>query len=362
MARLPVPGGDEGSWGDVLNQFLLTSHLSSGELRNGVVSTGKIATGAVTNDRIANDTIAEVKLDAGVRAKLNASGGGGGDPAMGGDLSGTASNAQLVASAVDTTELANGAVTDAKVAATAAIAQSKIANLTADLAAKASSTHGHVIADVTNLQAALDAKVDDSEKGAASGVATLDGAIKVPVAQLPDGTTSAKGVIRLAGDLAGTATAPTVPGLATKISSSEKGQPDGVAQLDGSGKVNPGQLQTSNITKVLPYSYTGTLAVGPGTFRLYNDMGSTWTITGVRASVGTAPAGASVIIDINKNGSSIFTTQANRPTVAAATNTSGNVTNMDVTTVAAGEYLTVDIDQIGSITAGADLTVQVGVV
>lgn len=37
-----------------------------------------------------------------------------------------------------------------------------------------------------DIQAQLDAKVDDSEKGAANGVATLDGAGKVPVSQLPN--------------------------------------------------------------------------------------------------------------------------------------------------------------------------------
>ena len=37
------------------------------------------------------------------------------DPTMGGDLSGTASNAQIVANAVGTTEIANNAVTDAKI-------------------------------------------------------------------------------------------------------------------------------------------------------------------------------------------------------------------------------------------------------
>jgi hypothetical protein len=142
---------------------------------------------------------------------------------------------------------------------------------------------------------------------------------------------------------------------------SQKGANNGVAQLDGSGKVNPGQLQTSSITKVLPYSYLGTVSIGAGTFRLYNDTGAMWTITGVRASVGTAPTGASLIIDINKNGTTIFTTQANRPTIAAAANTSGNVTNPDIAAVAAGEYLTVDIDQIGSTIAGADLTVQIEV-
>ncbi len=58
------------------------------------------------------------------------------DPTMGGDLSGTASNAQIAAGVVGATELASDAVTDIKVAAGAAIAQSKIANLTSDLAGK----------------------------------------------------------------------------------------------------------------------------------------------------------------------------------------------------------------------------------
>jgi hypothetical protein len=114
-------------------------------------------------------------------------------------------------------------------------------------------------------------------------------------------------------------------------------------------------------TKVLPYSNTGTLAVLTGTHRVYNDSGRTWTILSVRASVGTAPTGASVIIDVHKNGTTIFTTQGNRPTIVASGNTSGKVTNMNVTTVADGEYLTVDVDQVGSTITGADLSLQLEV-
>jgi hypothetical protein len=33
MARLPVPGGDEGSWGETLNEFLLTEHNDDGTLK-----------------------------------------------------------------------------------------------------------------------------------------------------------------------------------------------------------------------------------------------------------------------------------------------------------------------------------------
>lgn len=40
----------------------------------------------------------------------------------------------------------------------------------------------------------------ESEKGAASGYASLDGTTKVPIAQLPDATTTAKGVVELATD------------------------------------------------------------------------------------------------------------------------------------------------------------------
>jgi hypothetical protein len=56
--------------------------------------------------------------------------------AVGGDLSGTIANAQIVSGAVGSAEIADGSIVDADVATTAAIAQSKIANLTTDLAAK----------------------------------------------------------------------------------------------------------------------------------------------------------------------------------------------------------------------------------
>uniref|UniRef100_UPI003F490D8E hypothetical protein n=1 Tax=Nonomuraea sp. CA-251285 TaxID=3240002 RepID=UPI003F490D8E len=107
------------------------------------------------------------------------------------------------------------------------------------------------------------------------------------------------------------------------------------------------------------FSRAGTLAVGAGAHRIYNDTGSTLTLRGVRASVGTAPTGASIVVDINIGGATIFSTQANRPSIAASANTSGKVTNYNTTTIADGGYFTVDIDAVGSGTAGADLTVQI---
>lgn len=72
--------------------------------------------------------------------------------------------------------------------------------------------------------------------------------------------------------------------------------------------------------------------------------------------VRTAPTSAAILIDINKNGSTIWSTQGNRATVAAAA-TTGNTTTFNTTALAAGDYLDLDIDQIGSSVAGVDLTV-----
>lgn len=84
-------------------------------------------------------------------------------------------------------------------------------------------------------------------------------------------------------------------------------------------------------------------------------------ITGVRATVavGKAPTGADVIFDINKNGTTIFTTQGNRPKVVA-TNTVGALATPDITALAAGDVITVDVDQKGSTLAGSLATITIG--
>lgn len=106
----------------------------------------------------------------------------------------------------------------------------------------------------------------------------------------------------------------------------------------------------------IPFSLSGTLTTGVGTARF--PMPYAAQILGVRAAVGTAPTGAAAIFDVNKNGTTIFTTQGNRPQVAAAAN-QGAEAVPDVSTLAAGDYLTVDRDQVGSTVAGADATLVI---
>lgn len=104
----------------------------------------------------------------------------------------------------------------------------------------------------------------------------------------------------------------------------------------------------------ITFSRAGNLATGVGTFRWYSK--GSWTIIDVRATVGTPSTGADVIVDVNKNGTSIFPTNP-RPTIVQTTNTI--VATPNTTALVDGDYITVDIDQIGSTTPGADLMVQI---
>lgn len=104
------------------------------------------------------------------------------------------------------------------------------------------------------------------------------------------------------------------------------------------------------------FSKASTLTTGTGASRIY--LEGSYVIDTVRAAVGTAPTGASIICDVNKNGTTIYTTQSGRPTIAASGFTA-TANSPDVTTFAAGDYMTVDVDQVGSTIAGADLTVTI---
>lgn len=85
-------------------------------------------------------------------------------------------------------------------------------------------------------------------------------------------------------------------------------------------------------------------------------------ITGTYAAVGTAPVDAltedGIIIDVLLEGTTIYADPGDQPVIADGETASGLVAAPDVA-AAAGEILTIVIDQIGPDTAGADLTVVV---
>ena len=64
MARLPIPGSDDDTWGNVLNDFLTQAHDSSGQLKADSVGTAQIQDNAITSAQL--DTTAITKADVGL--------------------------------------------------------------------------------------------------------------------------------------------------------------------------------------------------------------------------------------------------------------------------------------------------------
>lgn len=72
----------------------------------------------------------------------------------------------------------------------------------------------------------------------------------------PSGATaSTRGLVKLSGDLGGTADSPTVPGLSSKLSASQKGAANGVASLGASGFAVLSEAAPGTVFEVL---YDGT--------------------------------------------------------------------------------------------------------
>lgn len=115
---------------------------------------------------------------------------------------------------------------------------------------------------------------------------------------------------------------------------------------------------TIRIDDLAPFAIAGTLSaptIGTSRFRFPFDA----TLEGVSAAVNTAPTGASIILDVNKNGTSIFPITT-KPTIAiGAFDTGASEVIPDTTGILDGDYLQIDVDQVGSTIAGADLTVFV---
>jgi hypothetical protein len=104
------------------------------------------------------------------------------------------------------------------------------------------------------------------------------------------------------------------------------------------------------------FTVPGTLSTGTGRAKFY--IPGPITLGNVRASVGTAPTGSDIVIDVNKNGTTVFTTQSSRPKIFAG-QTLVSTSTPNITELTTGDFLTVDVDQVGSLNPGSDLTVQI---
>lgn len=115
---------------------------------------------------------------------------------------------------------------------------------------------------------------------------------------------------------------------------------------------------------VFTFSAPGTLTPVSGTMAI--GIPFAYTVNKVMLHAGTAPQGGTIFCDVNVDGTTIFTSGADRrPRIASGTqlSTQGVPGAGDTPTVAANKVLSIDIDSVGtSPNEGQDLTVSVGVV
>lgn len=94
-------------------------------------------------------------------------------------------------------------------------------------------------------------------------------------------------------------------------------------------------------TRSLDYSIGKVLTAETDVFRWYNKTGTTLNINRVWASFA---ASSTVTFDINKNGTTIFS--SSKLVLSSATNAVKTSTSFSQTTLADGDYLTIDVDSV----------------
>ncbi len=175
-----------------------------------------------------------------------------------------------------------------------------------------------------------------------SGNLTLGGTLAVPVANITASTSDPIGVgsINL-----GHASDTTI----TRVSA-------GLVAIEG---VNIVTTATLKPTEWIPIACGDeTTALTTGTAKVTFRMPYAFTLSAVRASVTTAPTGASLLtVDINETGSTILSTKLTFDASEKTTTTAATAAVISDTSLADDAEITIDIDQVGSTIAGAGLKV-----
>jgi hypothetical protein len=215
-------------------------------------------------------------------------------------------------------------------------------------------THAHTVSDVTGLQTALDGK---SDSGHTHDYSTLT---DIPASFPPDAHVHpVADVTGLQVALDGKETVGAASGAISAHLAAGDPHPQYLTPSEANTVYAPvshahNATDITGIPMHAEFSRSGTVTVGSGTFRWYNDSGRTVSITAVRASAGTAPTGAPLAVAVKKNGAAIPGANAS---LAAGSNSAKNTVSGQ--TVADGDYLTVDVTAVGSTVPGSDLVVQV---
>jgi hypothetical protein len=190
-SRLPVPGGDQGAWGIILNDYLLQS----------LSATGTLNPNTITATQVQDGTITSIKLDAGTQALLATI------SSKAPSENPTFTGAVTIPSPVNGTDATTKSYVDTQVSSGTADATTSSkgkVQLAGDLAGTAAAPTVLKVNGIT-LPAGLPATGQ-----VLTATSTMATAWSTPADGAGNATTLVPGIIQLAGDLAGTATAPIV--------------------------------------------------------------------------------------------------------------------------------------------------------
>ena len=114
--------------------------------------------------------------------------------------------------------------------------------------------------------------------------------------------------------------------------------------------------QRNEVVSIAASDESTALTVGTAktTFRMPFAM----NLSAVRASLTTAPAGADLIVDINAGGSSVLSTKLSIDDGEATSTTAATAAVISTSALADDAEIKIDVDQIGSTTAGAGLKIH----
>lgn len=140
-----------------------------------------------------------------------------------------------------------------------------------------------------------------------------------------------------------------------------------LSDLDGYDAATEGQVVTKGATGLTwtsfpPQSFViaasdETTDLTTGTAKATFRMPYAFELEDVRASVTTAPVGADIQVDVNENGVSILSTVISIDSGEKTSTTAVTLPVVSDTTLADDAEITIDIDQVGSTTAGTGLKV-----
>jgi hypothetical protein len=300
MPRLPVPGGDDGDWGSILNDFLEVSHAVDGTLNPNVVGTFQLQSNAVTNNQLDVPTQTAIATIASKYTKP-----GSGIPSS--DLT-TAVQTDLMQAANAYLKPTAG-IPGSDVAAATIAPTNLTTSVQSDLTLAASSVQsinnqtpnssGSLILTATNVGAlATNTKLAGLADTAAASNASNNqvlaynsanstwGPATVSTTTVTNATSSAPGIIQLSGDIAGgDATAPQVTSthLSSPLSLSQGGT--------GSSTQNFVDLSTSQTiagTKTFSAPITGSISGNAATATTATTVTTIPVLTGDVSSSGSS--------------------------------------------------------------------------